>query len=170
MNVSLRPRTWEPRDWGGKLCFKSWNPRTNKPGMLMSKRADKRLILALEEETNSLLYLFSLTWSMEKDWLTLRQVYNHLGRREDIPHGKPWPPSFVYQTIETKDAREKIPRSLMLGEEKEVLASVIEELEEEISQSSTNYSTDQSQDNGRSRVSRTACPGLFSYTCFMPPI
>lgn len=45
----------------------------------------------------------------------------------------------------------------MLGEEKEVLASVIEELEEEISQSSTNYSTDQSQDNGRSRVSRTAC-------------
>lgn len=111
----------------------------------MSKRGDQRLILALEEETNSLLYLFSLTWSMGKGWLTLRQVYNHPGGREDIPHGKPWPPSFVYQTIETKDAREKFSRSLTLGEEKEVLASAIEELEEEISQSSTNYSTDQSQ-------------------------
>lgn len=33
----------------------------------------------------------------------------------------------------------------MLGEEKEVLASAIEELVEEVSQSSTNYSTDQSQ-------------------------
>lgn len=39
----------------------------------------------------------------------------------------------------------------MLGEEKEVLASAIEELEGEISQSSTNYSTDQSH--------TTAVPG-----------
>lgn len=66
----------------------------------------------------SLLYLFSLIWAMGKGWVILRRVYNHPGRREDIPHGKPWPPSFVYQIIETKDAKEKFPTSLTLGEEK----------------------------------------------------
>lgn len=114
-------------------------------------------MLALGEETNSLLCLFSLAWPMGKGWLTLRQVYNHPGRGEDIPRGKPWPPSFVYQTFETKYAKEKFLRSLMLGEEKSWSPGISHRGtggRNFISHSSTNYRTDQSQDNDRSRMSK----------------